>query len=55
MTEPAQSRPAGEGLSDEEMAAQVAQQTSGDLAVEEAFAREADGATSETAAAEQLD
>lgn len=45
--------PAGKGLSDEEMVQQVAEQTSSDLKVEDAFARESDGATSQTEAAKQ--
>jgi hypothetical protein len=53
MTEqPGTTRPAGEGVSDEELAEQVAEQTSSDLAVEEAFEREADGASTDTEAAE---
>ena len=42
-----------EGLSDEEMVKQVTEQTSNDLKVEDAFARESDGATSDTEAAKQ--
>ena len=45
-------KPAGEGLSDEEMAEQVAEQTDSNLQVKDFFEREADGATTETAAAE---
>ena len=41
-------KPAGEGVGDDELAAQVAEQTSSDLEVEEAFERERDGATSDT-------
>lgn len=44
-------KPAGEGVSDEEMSAEVAEQTSSDLAVEEAFEQERDGAASGTEAA----
>ena len=44
-------KPAGEGISDEEMSAEVAEQTSSDLAVEEAFEREHDGAASDIEAA----
>ena len=53
MTEPAHSstRAAGEGLSDEEMVQQVADQTSSDLKAEDVFEREADGAASDTEAA----
>ena len=42
---------AGEGLSDEEMAQQVADQTSSDLQEADVFKREADGATTDTEAA----
>lgn len=42
---------AGEGLSDDEMAEQVAGQTSSDLKEADVFKREADGATTETEAA----
>ena len=42
---------AGEGLSDEEMAQQVEEQTSSDLKAEPAFEAESDGATSDTEAA----
>ena len=44
-------RPAGEGVGDEEIAEQVAEQTSSDLEVEGAFEREADGAATDTEAA----
>ncbi len=43
--------PAGEGLSDEEVAAQVADQTDSNLEVEETFERESDGTTTDTEAA----
>ena len=46
-----ETRPAGEGLSDEEMAAQVADQTSSDLKADDVFEREADGAASDVEAA----
>jgi hypothetical protein len=42
---------AGEGLTDEEMAEQVADQTSSDLREADVFKREADGAATETEAA----
>lgn len=45
-------KPAGEGLSDEEMAEQVAEQTDSNLQVKDFFEREADGATTDTEAAE---
>lgn len=44
-------RPAGEGVGDEELAEQVAEQTDSNLEVEGAFEREADGAAGETEAA----
>ena len=43
--------PAGEGLTDDEMVEQVADQTSSDLKAEPAFEEEADGATSGAEAA----
>lgn len=36
-------RPAGEGLTDEQMVQQVADQTSSDLKAEDVFARESEG------------
>jgi hypothetical protein len=42
---------AGEGVSDEEMAAEVEGQTSSDLQVEDQFENEAGGASSDTEAA----
>ncbi|MCW2681983.1 MAG: hypothetical protein JWM62_3384 [Frankiales bacterium] len=44
-------QPAGAGVSDEEIASEVAEQTSSDLAVEEAFQEEAGGAASDVEAA----
>lgn len=44
--------PAGEGVSDDQLAEQVADQTSSDLEVEEAFEREQDGAATDTAIAD---
>lgn len=44
--------PAGAGLSDEEMVAQVAGQTSSDLKVQDLFEREHDAATTDAAAAD---
>lgn len=44
-------RPAGEGVSDDEMAKQVADQTSSDLKADDVFEREADGAASDVEAA----
>jgi hypothetical protein len=43
--------PAGEGLTDAELAEEVARQTSSDLKAEPAFEEEAAGATSDTEAA----
>lgn len=50
MSEP-NTRPAGEGLTDEEMVQQVADQTASDLKYTDVFEREADGATSDVEAA----
>ena len=46
-----ETRPAGAGVSDEEMARAVAQQTSSDLKADDVFEREADGAAGDTEAA----
>ncbi len=46
-----ETKPAGEGVSDEDMARQVADQTSSDLKVDDVFEREADGAADDTEAA----
>jgi hypothetical protein len=43
-------KPAGEGLTDEQAAAEVAEQTSSDLKAEDVFERESEGAASDTAA-----
>ncbi len=43
--------PAGEGVDDQELTEQVAEQTSSDLEAEGAFEREADGAATDTEAA----
>jgi hypothetical protein len=43
--------PAGEGLSDEEMSRQVAEQTPSEITEADVFKREADGAATETEAA----
>ena len=51
MSEQGSTSPAGEGLTDEEMVEQVADQTASDLKHEDFFAREADGAVGETEAA----
>lgn len=44
-------RPAGEGVADEELAQQVGEQTDSNLEVEGAFEREAEGAAGDTEAA----
>ena len=44
-------RPAGEGVADEELSQQVADQTDSNLEVEETFERESDGAATDTEAA----
>jgi len=51
MTGPGETRPAGEGVGDEEMVREVADQTSSDLKADDVFEREADGAASEVEAA----
>jgi large subunit ribosomal protein L4 len=51
-TEAGTTKPAGEGVSDEDAAKEVAEQTSSDLKAEDVFEREADSASSDTAAAE---
>lgn len=55
MTEPATeagtTRPAGEGLAEDELAQQVGEQTDSNLEVEGAFEREADGVATDTEAA----
>jgi hypothetical protein len=51
MTESGTERAAGEGISDEEMVRQVAEQTASDLKHQDFFEREAQGAASDTEAA----
>ncbi|MDP9092655.1 MAG: hypothetical protein M3N95_06850 [Actinomycetota bacterium] len=51
MPNDANTQPAGAGLTDEQMAKQVAEQTSSDLKHADVFEREADGATTDTEAA----
>ncbi|GAC1612024.1 MAG: hypothetical protein NVS3B26_30820 [Mycobacteriales bacterium] len=55
MTEPATdagtTRPAGDGVTDDALAAEVGGQTSSDLQVEDVFERETDGASSDIEAA----
>ncbi|HZB49757.1 MAG TPA: hypothetical protein VE547_11755 [Mycobacteriales bacterium] len=51
MSGPGETRAAGEGLSDEEMAREVAGQTSSDLKADDVFEREAEGASSDVEAA----
>ena len=46
-------RPAGDGVDDQEMSEEVAEQTSSDLDVEGAFERESDGASSDVEAAKE--
>jgi hypothetical protein len=50
-TDAGSTKPAGEGVDDQELSKQVAEQTDSDLAAEGTFEREADGAASETEAA----
>jgi len=51
MSDNGETTPAGEGLSDEEMVEQVADQTSSDIKEADVFKREADGTTTDTEAA----
>ena len=48
-----ETKPAGEGVSDEEMVREVADQTSSDLAAEDVFEREADGAAGDQEVAKE--
>ena len=50
-TDAGTSRPAGAGVSDDDMADQVGDQTSSDLEAEDVFSREQDGAATDTEAA----
>jgi hypothetical protein len=47
-TDAGTTKPAGEGVSDDELAAQVAEQTDSNLEAEGAFERESDGAATDT-------
>ena len=47
-TDAGSTKPAGEGVDDQELSEQVADQTSSDLEAEGAFEREADGAATDT-------
>jgi large subunit ribosomal protein L4 len=49
-TDAGSTKPAGEGVSDEELASEVAEQTSPDLKAEDVFERESDGAATDVAA-----
>ena len=51
MSSEGRTTPAGEGLSDQEMVEQVAEQTSSDIREADVFKRESDGATTDTEAA----
>lgn len=51
MSGPGETKPAGEGVSDEEMVREVADQTSSDLKADDIFEREADGAAGDVEAA----
>jgi hypothetical protein len=46
-----ETRPAGQGVGDEEMMREVAEQTSSDLKAEDVFEREAEGSAGQTEAA----
>jgi hypothetical protein len=50
-----ETKPAGDGISDDEMVREVADQTSSDLAAEAVFEQEADGAKGDTEAAKAED
>lgn len=50
-TDAGTTRPAGDGLSESELAEQVGEQTSSDLQAEDVFERESDGAATDTEAA----
>lgn len=51
-TDAGTTKPAGEGLSDEQMSQTIAGETSPDLDAEDVFEREAEGAASDTAVAD---
>lgn len=51
MSDVGSTRPAGEGVSDEQMSEQVAEQTSSDLNAEDVFERDTDGVENPTEAA----
>jgi hypothetical protein len=51
MSDESNTRPAGEGLSDEEMVRQVAGQTASDLEYSDVFERESEGAATDVEAA----
>ena len=53
MADVGETRPAGDGVSDEQMTQQVAGQTSSDLDAEDVFERDADGVTDPTEAAKE--
>lgn len=53
MSDVGSTRPAGEGVSDEQMSEQVAEQTSNDLSAEDVFERDADGVANPTEAAKE--
>ena len=50
-TDAGTTKPAGEGVDDQELSEQVAEQTSSDLETEGVFEREADGTATDTEAA----
>jgi hypothetical protein len=50
-TDAGNTRPAGDGVSDDRLAEQVGEQTSSDLQAEDVFERERDGAATDTEAA----
>jgi hypothetical protein len=50
-TDAGNTRPAGDGVSDDQLAEQVGEQTSSDLQAEDVFERESDGTATDTEAA----
>ncbi len=50
-----ETKPAGEGISDDEMVREVADQTSSDLTAEAVFEQESDGTDDDTEAAKSQD
>jgi len=53
MTETGDTKPAGEGLNDEELVKDVAEETSPDLKAEDVFERESDGTATDKSAQDE--